>query len=372
MILYIYIYIYIYIYVQTYFLFLQLYIAEISPGKLRGLFGGMAQLGITLGVFAVEASGILLEYEWLSVIALSVFAIFVPLTMTLVETPRWLINKGRYLQASNALLWLRGRAYAVVKEQREIEQQLVSEKELTIWESIQAFKTKPVLHPMILALSLMFLQQFSGIYAVIFNAQRIFEDSGVSHAALVASLAVGSAQVIATFFGFLLTDVLGRRILLIAGGLIMACSMTSMGTYAYLTNKPYCHPDASVNTTTGCVQGLQSLAISSMMFYIIGFSIGWGALPWLLSSEIIPMRVRGVGMGIATFATFSFAAVITGAFEGYQKAVNPWGTFWSFGLICFLAVIFVAVFIPETKGKSLEEIERYFYLQHSKKLLYNV
>lgn len=329
----------------------------------------MAQLAITVGVFTVEASGIGLDYEWLSVIALAVFAVFVPLVMTLVETPRWLISKGRNLQAGRVLLWLRGKTYAIVQEQVEIEQQIASEKELSIWESMHAFKTKPVLHPMVLTLSLMFLQQFSGINAVIFNAQKIFEDSRVSNAALVASLAVGSVQVVATFFGFLLTDVLGRRILLIVGGLVMACSMVGMGTYAYLTNQPYCHPDASSSgnsTSTGCVKNLEPLAITSMMFYIIGFSIGWGALPWLLSSEIIPMRVRGVGMGIATFANFSFAAIVTGTFEDYQRAVQQWGTFWSFGLICFLAVIFVAIFIPETKGKSLEEIERYFFLRHNK------
>ena len=330
----------------------------------------MAQLAITLGILTVEASGIGLEYEWLSVIALGVFAIFIPLIATLVETPRWLISKRRNQQAGKALLWLRGRRFAITKEQTEIEQQLASESEITIWESIQAFKTKPALHPMILALSLMFLQQFSGINAVVFNAQKIFEESRVSDAALVASLAIGSVQVVATFVGFLLTDVLGRRILLIVGGVIMTFSMVAMGTYAYLTNKPYCHPDAnSTNTTTGtvtgCVENLQPLAITSMMCYMIGFSIGWGALPWVVSSEIIPMRVRGVGMGIATFANFSFAAIITGSFDAYQEAVQTWGTFWSFGLICFLSVIFVAIFIPETKGRSLEEIERYFYNRHN-------
>ena len=331
----------------------------------------MAQLAITLGIFTVEASGIVLEYEWLSVMALGVFAIFIPLITTLVETPRWLISNRKNQQAGKALLWLRGRRFPITKEQAEIEQQLASENKVSIWESIQAFKTKPALHPMILVLTLMFLQQFSGINAVVFNAQKIFEDSRVSNAALVASLAIGSVQVVATFFGFILTDVLGRRILLIVGGLIMACSMVGMGTYGYLTNKPYCHPDTSMDVnsttaTTGCVENLQPLAITSMMCYMIGFSIGWGALPWLLSSEIIPMRVRGVGMGIATFANFSFAAIITGSFEAYQEAVQTWGTFWSFGLICFLSVIFVAIFIPETKGKSLEEIERYFYNRHNK------
>ena len=328
----------------------------------------MAQLAITLGVFTVEASGIGLEYEWLSVIALIVFAIFIPLIMTIVETPRWLISKGRNLKASKVLLWLRGRTHSITKEQREIEQQLASENKLTICESIQAFKRKPILHPMILALVMMFFQQFSGINAVVFNAQKIFEDSRVRNPALVTTFAIGGVQVMATFFGLLLTDVLGRRILLMAGGIIMASSMASMGMYAYLTNKPYCNPEATdrnANLTTGCVENLQPLAVTSMIIYIAGFSVGWGALPWLLSSEIIPMRVRGVGMGMATFANFSFAAIVTGGFEGYQQSVRPWGTFWSFGIICLLSVVFVALFIPETKGKSLEEIERYFHRRYN-------
>jgi len=328
----------------------------------------MNQLSLTIGVFAVQAFGIGLDYEWLSVIALVVIAIFVPLVTTIVETPRWLISRGRNLQANKVLLWLRGKSYSVTIEQNEIEVQLASENKLTLRQSLVEFKSRAVYHPTILALILMFFQQFSGINAVVFNAEKIFEDSRVSNAATVASLAVGGVQVIATFVGFLLTDVLGRRILLIVGGVIMTLSMISMGTYGYLTNEPYCNPDApnNVNFTSGCVEHLQPLAIASIMFYIIGFSIGWGALPWVLSSEIIPMRVRGVGMGMATFTNYACAAVVTGAFENYQNTVRPWGTFWSFGVMCLLSIVFVTVFIPETKGKSLEDIEKYFLHRHRK------
>ena len=328
----------------------------------------MNQLSLTIGVFAVQAFGIGLEYEWLSVIALVVLAVFVPLVTTLVETPRWLISRGRNLQANKVLLWLRGKSYSVTIEQNEIEVQIASEDKLTFRQSLAELRNRAVYHPTILALSLMFFQQFIGINAVVFNAEKIFEQSKVSNAATVASLAVGGVQVIATFVGFLLTDVLGRRILLIGGGAIMTLSMVSMGTYGYVTNEPYCNPDApnNVNFTTGCVEHLQPLAITSIMFYIIGFGIGWGALPWLMSSEIIPMRVRGFGMGLATLTNYGCAAIVTGAFEGYQDAVQPWGTFWSFAVMCFLSIIFVAVFIPETKGRSLEEIERYFHHRYRK------
>ena len=325
----------------------------------------MHQLSVTIGVFAVQLFSIGLEYEWLSVIALVVLAVFVPLVITLVETPRWLISKGRKQQAYKVLLWLRSKSYSVTFELNEIEEKLASENKLTLRQSLAEFRSRAVYHPLILSLILMFFQQFVGINAIIFNAQKIFEQSKVSNAATVSSLAVGGVQMVATFVGLLLTDVFGRRILLIGGGAVMSLSMASMGTYGYLTTKPYCDPDAPRNVTD-CVTNLQPLAITSITFYIIGFSIGWGALPWVLSSEIIPMRVRGVGMGVATLTNYGCAAIVTGAFEGYQNAVQPWGTFWSFAVLCFLSVVFSAVFIPETRGKSLEDIEKYFLHRHRK------
>ena len=97
-----------------------------------------------------------------------------------------------------------------------------------------------------------------------------------------------------------------------------------------------------------------------MACYIMGFSLGWGAITFLITSEPIPLRIRGAGVGIATCVNWIAAIIITGGFKDYEKAVKPWGVSWSFSLMCFLAVIFVAVFIPETKGRSLEQIESYF------------
>ena len=127
----------------------------------------------------------------------------------------------------------------------------------------------------------------------------------------------------------------------------MCVSITVAGVYEFLHQK-HPHDDISI------------MGISGLIIYSVGFSIVWGALLWLMASELVPLCVRGAGVGIATFVNWLLAAIVTGGYKFYQDDVNPWFTFWSFGLVCFSAAIFVAIFIPETKRKSLEEIERNF------------
>ena len=337
-----------------------MYIAEISPSDLRGLFGALNQLAVTIGILLVQSLGIGLHYEWLCVIGLAILLVYVPLSsMTLRESPRWLISSGKNSVAGKVLAWLRGPDFDVNQEQMEIEAQLASEEKLTLLEQLRSFSTRPVFHPLILAMFLMFFQQFSGINAIIFNGESIFEEAGVSNPAVITAVSIGAVQVVATLVGVILTDIVGRKILLTIGGITMCVSLVVLSIYDFLNNEPYCHPDASPSDPK-CKDHLQPLAITAMMFYIVGFSIGWGALPWLLASELIPLRVKGAGVGIATCFNWICATIVLLSFGSYQDAVEPWGAFLSFAVVCLLSVIFVLVFVPETKGKTLEEIEDHF------------
>jgi len=294
-----------------------------------------------------EVIGSYIKYYWLAMIPLGITAIFAIFTISLKETPRWLISQGKNLEAGRVLLWLRGSNYDVTSEQKDIENQVNSEQKLTLSETLKEFKTKPVYHPLILALFLMVFQQFCGINAIIFNAEDTFKGVATGFdPGLLSSLSVGLTQVLATFVGVILTDILGRRILLISGAIIMCASISVAGGYEYLDHRE------GHNVT--------AMGIAGIVCYNIGFSIGWGALPWLLTSEIIPLRVRGAGVGIATFVNWSLVAVVTGGYKYYQEEVHPYYAFWSFGLVCLCAAIFTAIFIPETKNRSLEDIERSF------------
>ena len=318
----------------------------------------MNQLAITVGILLVQALGIGLSYEWLSLIGLVIILLFVTLTsMTLCESPRWLISQGKNSQANKVLLWLRGRnsINIVIEEKTEIESQLVKEIKQPFTEQIKALKARPVYHPLILAVLLMFFQQFSGINAVVFNGELILEDASVGDAAVMATITIGVTQVVGSLVGAILTDILGRKVLLMISGITMCLSMGLLSIY-FSKNEPLCSPP----TDSKCKDNLYPLAITAMMFYIIGYAIGWGALPWLMASELIPMKARGVGVGIATCVNWICAAIVLGFFGSYEDLVKPWGAFLTFSIICLSSAIFVAVFIPETKGKSLEQIEEIF------------
>ena len=299
-----------------------------------------------------------MTYYWLAVITLAVISLFTLLAVTLKETPRWLMTQDRQYEAREVLVWLRGSQYDVDKELKEVEQQLELEikLKLTIPQTIRVLKKKSVSYPIIIAVILSFFQQFSGITGVSYNAEDVFKDANIKSPGLLSAIVIGGVQAIAAFFGVLLADVVGRRILLLISSAVMCLSLAAMGTYEYLNEEPYCDPSDDSN----CKSHLYPMAIASMACFVTGFSIGMGGLPWIITSEIVPLKVKGFGVGIVTCANWTFVIIITGLFRNYKDAIHSWGVFWSFGLVCFFGIIYVAVFIPETKGKSLEEIERSF------------
>lgn len=153
-------------------------------------------------------------------------------------------------------------------------------------------------------------------------------------------------QVVATLVGVVLVDRLGRRILLIIPAIVMAISCTTFGVYYYL----------QPNTTTN----LNWLAMLSLFVYLVAFSMGWGAIPWLMMSELFPARARGIASGIATLINWTGAFAITYSFIFMRKSMKNYGTFWFFAAWNLLAAVFVFFCVPETKGKTLEEIEQIF------------
>ena len=200
-----------------------------------------------------------------------------------------------------------------------------------------------VYKPLIISLALMFFQQMSGVNAVIFYAGSIFTSAGFGGNPDVAAVIVGAVQVVATFVSCILMDRLGRRILLLLAGSVMCLSTVAFGVYYFLDNP-----------------NLNWLPLVSLNGFIIFFSLGWGPIPWLVLGEIFPDRVKGFASGAAAMTNWFLAFLVTKEFTQVEAAIHNYGTFWLFSGVCLLGVIFVAIFMPETKGKSLEEIQRNF------------
>ena len=164
-----------------------------------------------------------------------------------------------------------------------------------------------------------------------------------------ATVVIGVVQVMATIIACAVVDNLGRRRMLIIAGLGMALSCGSLGLY-------YNMSVADAATT----DGLGWLALVSLIGYVVAFSLGWGPVPMLLMSEVLPARARGTASGVATVVNWGVAFIVTKFFASLQATAGLDGSFLLFGIICLLAVWFVHHHVPETKGQSLEDIEQLF------------
>lgn len=142
----------------------------------------------------------------------------------------------------------------------------------------------------------------------------------------------------------------------------MAISTTSFGVYFYLMSQQHQPPTVAlgVMATAAPALDLRWLALSSLAVFITGFALGWGPIPWLVMSEIFPVKVRGFASAVCVLTNWSMAFVVTKTFHDMMDHLTSAGTFWLFASICSVNVIFTIVFLPETKGKTLEQIEAIF------------
>ena len=177
----------------------------------------------------------------------------------------------------------------------------------------------------------------------------VLQAAGFKESGGVATVVIGVVQVIATVVACAMMDSLGRRRLLIIAGLGMALSCGTLGLYYNMTR--------AAATSTG---SLSWLALASLIGYIVAFSLGWGPVPMLFMSEVLPARARGTASGAATLVNWGLAFIVTKFFASLQEAAGLDGSFWLFGFACLLAVMYVFRRVPETKGRSLEDIEQFF------------
>ena len=306
-------------------------------------------------------------YWYVALLTGALIVLFEFLMLFTYETPRWLFSKNNEFQGIHVLKILRGPNAHISKEIDRIRHAL--RRTYTFKEQLQEFKHRSVYMPFIIVLCLMFFQQFSGINAAVFYAVPILESAQFSpiEANLIAALAVGVSQVIATFIAVILVDLLGRRILLTVSGIGMALSSFLFCVYFILYDRicqtkvgPNAKPDHDFPPCNYEGVGIGGLAIVSMVIFIASFSLGWGPIPWSVMSELLPNRVRTLAGSVATFVNWTFASIVTISFHYYSTAVTAEFAWLSFGIVMTGSVVFVVLFVPETKGHSLEEIQDHF------------
>ena len=329
-----------------------MYISELSPTRYRGALVTLNQLMITIGILVSYISDYALSndakpesWRWMFLVGFFPALILLVGMFFLPESPRWLIGKGRWEEG--------GKILARIEELQFVDKTLAELKEDS---NRKVENTKPwrevfrpwLRAPLIITVGIFFFQQFSGVNTIIYYSPIIFKMAGVvsnTHSILPAII-IGVVNVLACFVSVLLLDRVGRRRLYMIGICGMIPSLALLGACFHFKEQ--------------LGASLPLFAIVSIVCYIVFIAISLAPLGWLLISEIFPLNVRGVGMSIGSLAHWGFNAVIAFTF---LKLVNTLGadfTFWFYSFVCVGGLVWGYYYIPETKGKPLEEIERYW------------
>ncbi|KAL7727868.1 hypothetical protein ACLKA6_019435 [Drosophila palustris] len=320
-----------------------MYISEIAETSIRGTLGTLFQLLLTVGILFVYIMGSLVSWTTLSMMCLVVPIVLFAGMLMLPETPVYLLKKGRRADTALSLKWLWGKycdsRSAIQVIQNDLDQANADASILDL------FSNRGARNGLIISMMLMFFQQFSGINAVIFYTQSIFESAGSSLSASVSSIIVGVVQVIMTLTSSLLIDRAGRKILLLFSSTVMTICLAILGAYF------------DMKESGKDVSHIGWLPLLCMVLFIITFSVGYGPIPWLMMGELFMPDVKATAVSLTVMVNWLCVFVVTKCFG---VMINDWGsdmTFWFFACCMALATVYVALALVETKGKSSSQIQ---------------
>ena len=333
-----------------------IYIAEVSPAGIRGRFVSINQLTIVLGILAAQIVNWLIAesvapgedilaswngqmgWRWMFWACAAPAALFFIMVFFIPESPRWLATRLHHERAELVFTRIGGRDDAR-KEMDEIKS--------TVQKTLQKVDFRMLFEgrmPKILLIGIVIaaFQQWCGINVIFNYAQEIFTAAGYGVSDILFNIVVtGVTNVVFTFVGMYLVDRIGRRALLLFGAAGLACIYAIMGACYYFQ-----------------VTGIAVLCL--VVATIACYAMTLAPVVWVVLSEIFPNRIRGMAMAVATFSLWAACFVLTFTFPLLNKSLGSYGTFWLYGVICVLGFIFIMNSLKETKGKSLEEIEKEF------------
>ncbi|KAJ0985869.1 hypothetical protein J5N97_004225 [Dioscorea zingiberensis] len=322
------------------------YIAEIAPQNMRGALGSVNQLSVTIGIMLAYLLGLFVQWRYLAVLGILPCTILIPALFFIPESPRWLAKMGMTEDFETSLQVLRGFDTDITAEVNEIKRSVASSNRRTTIR-FSELKQRRYKLPLMIGIGLLVLQQLSGINGILFYASSIFKAAGIS-SSNVATLGVGAIQVIATGITTWLLDRAGRRLLLIISSSGMTVSLLLVSVAFYL--KDIISEDSKFHVA------LSVLPLVGLVTFVVAFSLGIGAIPWIIMSEILPPNIKGLAGSVATLANWLTSWIITMTATLLLNWSNG-GTFGIYTVVSAFTLVFVIIWVPETKGRTLEEIQ---------------
>uniref|UniRef100_A0A674KA56 Solute carrier family 2 member 6 n=1 Tax=Terrapene triunguis TaxID=2587831 RepID=A0A674KA56_9SAUR len=321
---------------------IPVYISEISHPGVRGALGSCPQIMAVLGSLVLYALGLKLSWRWLAVAGEVPVLTMIILLCFMPNSPRFLISKGKDDEAVGVLRWLRGANTDFRREFEQIKESV--SRRISCAEIKDPFIYKPIL----IAVLMRFLQQLSGVTPILVYLQSIFQSTAVI---LVRGVRLASVLIAAVSM-----DKAGRKILLFVSG------MSSPKFHSFLSQGANSCHGSWVRDWQGTFPFPTPygplLFPSSLPFLPPGYAMGWGPITWLLMSEILPLKARGVASGLCVLVSWLTAFALTRFFLLQDFGLEV--PFLFFAVICAGNLLFTGCCVPETKGRSLEQIESYF------------
>ena len=334
-----------------------MYIAEVAPAQMRGRLVAINQLTIVIGILAAQfinwfivrelpanATDVFIAGSWygqngwrwmFGLTAVPALLFFVGMFMV-PESPRWLVKNGQAAQARNILARMGGAVYAG-SAVAEIEATLLNEAAQINFRDLWTPRMRKVL---VLGVVLAIFQQWCGINVIFNYAEEIFRSAGYNISDVLKNIAwTGSVNLIFTFVALGVVDRGGRRVLMLIGSLGLALIYLALGGCYYA--------------------GIKGLPLLLLVLAAIGcYAMSLAPVTWVLISEIFPNRIRGAAIAVAVSALWIACFILTFTFPLLNIKLGPAGTFWAYATICICGFVFILRRVPETKGKTLEQIER--------------
>ncbi|XP_074871632.1 solute carrier family 2, facilitated glucose transporter member 6 [Carettochelys insculpta] len=345
---------------------IPVYISEISHPGVRGTLGACPQTMAVLGSLILYALGLKLPWRWLAVAGEVPVLMMIILLCFMPDSPRFLIAKGKDEEALRVLRWLRG---PNADFYREFEQMKESVRQQSGRISCAEMKDPFIYKPILIAVLMRFLQQLSGVTPILVYLQSIFQSTAVILKPEYDAAIIGGVRLVSVLIAVFSMDKAGRKMLLFVSAGIMLASNLTLGLYIHYTSPP------SHNSTLAIVNGtlvspesltaepsgyITLIPLVATILFIMGYAMGWGPITWLLMSEILPLKARGVASGLCVLMSWLTAFVLTSFFLQVVQAFGLEVPFLFFAVICAVNLIFTGCCVPETKGRSLEQIESYF------------
>lgn len=324
------------------------YVVEISTVEIRGLLTGCFQVAFALGMFLMTLLGIFLRWSWLAILGAVTVVIAANLIFFMPESPLWLIRNFRNAEAVRGIKFLKGNNHDVVKEFTELAEQFSDDSEDKF--SFRELRKPNLYKPLLIAFGLMFNLNFCGFPAIVAYTVEVFQNAGSYIDPNIAATIVAAAQLIATAISSFLMDRVGRKPLYITSGICMTLSLVALGVYTYLSQN-----SDQIKSQWNWVPLL------SFITYISTFSLGVGPMPYVIIPELVPTRSRSFVMAFGCFSGSLLGFFVTKSFDILRQSLELYGLYWLYGFFTFSGFVSFWIFVPETKGRTVSDINKSFY-----------